>query len=198
MARIKIFDSTATLNSRGDAITQAEDWPTALDALRAAHSMPVRCFSGDGPVQEIGYEFIADIMPDGATLALRWYQEFFNDKPSLNAPPTVRDWPGVNPRVPWGRETLIVPGGAGVAVHHPVTRNMAMTYNRGDFECLYVPLSIHTLWVRLAVYVSLADCTAITATQDTHIQIFAHAGGHDEKLYLQEQGALPYAYNAFE
>jgi hypothetical protein len=67
-------------------------------------------------------------------------------------------------------------------------------------DSLYVPLSVHGAWVRVALWVDTANSTDVAGigAGQIRLQVYATVGGHDEIKYLEQNGQLPYAYNAFD
>jgi len=198
MARINVFDSTASVDSAGNAVNF--NCAAALTEATATRTYPVRIYSPDEDTTVVGWEFVSSFPAANAVLALRWWQEFYCDKASLASPPgSARDWLGLDPSVPWMRETFAVFGGGAFVDIAPPIRRTAMQRRVGsNFESLYVPLTVYGLWVKLALYVDIASCTAITSPNDCRVQVYAHVGAHDERQYLIENGSVPYAYNAFK
>jgi len=130
--------------------------------------------------------------------------------------PRNRLWNGIPLSAPWMRETALVDSGSNDAYGnrnldiYGVTRRMTLQSRNAveppvedkNADCLYVPLSIHTAWVRLALW-AVADDDTVTDGMDwtnrganPHLRIYAHIGGHDEKSHLEDEGGLPYAYDA--
>lgn len=218
MSKFLVFDSRSTqgVDTLDDKYNfygpnTSSTLATAITALTAVHTYPVRCYGADGEVDVVGWEFLLDSLPAGnEVLALCWWQEFYGDIPSHTTPPERRRWADVNRKAVWPRETLALSGGLGVVSMYPVTREMDLQIlrsgiqNEQEHAALYVPLSVHTLWARLGLYVSIADCTGLTAANlgntadNLRLRIFAHAGGHDEDLYMHNTGDKPYVYNAYK
>jgi hypothetical protein len=187
MARICIYNSGALLDSAGVLNDQA----LVATAGSPKRSKPVRLFTPAGEVRYIAYEFIYD----GNTVSnldVRFWLEYYGDKPSLiaNDPPNLRASSlGINQSCPWAREVNEVIGGAGAITHTPTTRALLMT--PGSYGTAYwMPLLVHTLWMRLAVYIN----GAIPA--GARLIVAAHVGGHLEEQYCEDHGDVPYVYSA--
>jgi len=185
MARICIYNSTKTLDTAGGAI----DHSLTAVAASARRTKPVRLFTPDGEIRYCAFEFIysGNI---AAALDLRFFLEYFNDAPSLGAPPNLRVGVGINPNVPWAREVNEVIGGAGVITHTEILRSLSIAADAaGAGSARWLPFVVHSMWLRLAVYVNAAVPAGAT------LGIYANVGGHLEETYLETYGDTPYAYN---
>jgi len=210
MARILVFDSLPDITDSA-ARPCNWTWGTALSEVTAMKTMRVRIFNAAEDISVVGWEFLmSGFATRSVVAALRWWQEFYCDKAEVayaqatgipgNAHSYPRDWPDVNPLFPWMRETLALSGGLGVVNMYPAVRQTNMQDRTGAppyADSLYFPLSVHALWVRLGIYVSIADSTGLPDPLQVRLKVFAHVGGHDERQYLEEHGDHPYAYNAF-
>jgi hypothetical protein len=77
-------------------------------------------------------------------------------------------------------------------------RPVAFGINPQSQVSLHAPLSVHAAWVRLAFWIDF-DPEVSTIFDPDKLELFltAHVGGHTEEQYLQQQGSIPYAYNAY-
>lgn len=204
MSRILIFDSQPRYSTQTDNETEnpTQALGEATDALNARRSAPVRCFTGDGEQRIVGIEWLLDLFGE-EVFAFRWWPEYFNDKASLAQPPTARDWKDVNAAHPWGRAMVANDAGGGSVALNPLTYNMNMSNRLNSSpsgDCLYVPLSVHALWLRVAVWCDLTASTSVGIDQLAAVRLRAYAivGGTSEQAYLEENGDRLYAYNAFK
>lgn len=186
MARICIYNSAKSVDTAGAAIGMG----LVASEAGARRSKPVRMFTPQGESRYLSYEFIYSANFVSA-LDLRWFQEFFNDRPSLNAPPNLRAAVGVNENLMWAREIDEVVGNAGAITHNAITRTLSLPADTGGIgTARYATVAIHTNWVRLALWVN----GAIPA--GAKLEVYAIVGGHLEEKYLEDNGDTPYAYNA--
>lgn len=204
MSRILLFDSQPRHATQTDGSTAnpTQSLGDALTALTARRSVPVRCFGASEETRIVGVEWLLDLFAE-EVFAFRWWPEYLSDKASLAQPPTQRDWKDVNVAHPWGRAMVANDGGNGNINLNPLTyqMNMSNRYNSApSADCLYVPLSVHALWMRVAVWCSLADSTAVGQDQLAAARLRAYAiiGGTSEIAYLEENGDRLYAYNAYK
>lgn len=229
MARILIYKNKSGKRSDGSDYYN----PIATTAFTPTRTVPVRAFGGPNDIRYINYEFVLDNNPLVNTIGespnwfaykynIKFYQEFFNDKISMNnPPPNLRNWDGMNENIHWAREVSSELSSGGSVVHYPVVRQVNMqgrkyegykSSNDGSVydECLSFPFAIHTLWTRLVFYVDIAETNSQTEdsmrTLDDELfnelqeyfnfRIFAHVGGHIETKFLEEHGNEIYIYNA--
>jgi hypothetical protein len=221
MARILLFDNMATVDSRDNRPLDS-NFRLMQQAAGAvvSRSYPVRCYGLDEDIRYIGWEMMVDA-PDtnGAEMTLTWWQEYFNDGPSVVRVPDQRTWPGVDLNAGWAREVAsgldAAIDAAGVrlqTVHVP--RETTFSFGRlGEFceytdesflgDTLYFPLAVHSMWTRLAFYVSATSNwpglggEAWVDEAAMRFRIWANIGGHTEIDYLRENPTVPYAYNAY-
>jgi len=203
MARILIFDSTATQN---DA-----DEPVEMGLARNVYatSMPVRMHGGpSGDQRHVSYEFIVS-SDEGFSTNIEWYQEFFNDHPWVNMPsalpasfrattiiparPTYRVFPGSSNSMPWAREQVAIAGAAGVIDHYDITRviTTAGVAKWPDADCRYYPMLVHALWVRIKIRVT--DAGSGDLPDYPRIRVFAHAGGLGNIASYTERSTRPFS-----
>lgn len=202
MARINIYDSWITENSALETRTTG----LSNNANAPRRSEPVRLFGGSGEVEALSYEFLWDFTALVQSVVLIWWQEFWGDKASLSSPPSARSWRGIDPTLGWAQEVDAIVGAAGRVDHYAVRRHVTVTPQSivtPFYNSLWFPLSIHAPWVRVAHYVDQVDPETTVGEElllagNLRLRIFAHLGAHDEMKYLEENGHLPYAYNAFK
>lgn len=204
MARILIFDSQPRYATQTDGVlaNPTQSMGDATSALAARRSAPVRCFGAKEEQRIVGVEWLLDLFAE-EVFAFRWWPEYFNDKASLINPPTTRDWMDINEAHPWARGVVANDAGGGSIALNPLTYNMSMSnrYNSSpSADCIYIPLSVHSLWMRVAVWCSLAASTNVGQDQLAAARLRAYAiiGGHSEIAYLEENGDRLYAYNAYK
>jgi len=207
MSRLLIFDSLNKHAGKSDdtLISGQFNVSVAETAALAVRSNPVRCFNVSEEQRIVGIEFILTDIPESSMIyALRWWPEFYSDTPSLALPPTERDWLDLDPRAPWGRPVTVSDGGTGNVDVNPIQYRMNMqdrlTITGYPSDCIYMPLSVHGLWSRIAVWIDYASSTGISGVVvlGTRLRIFAHLGGHSEDAYLEENGDKIYNYNAYK
>lgn len=188
MARILIFDSEATEDNNGGAVSMAlsqNSWVT---------SQSMRCHGGPGgDKRNVSYEFVLSGNPVGASIDLEWYQTFFNDHPWVNLPvalppefqqvfpagstppamPSTRVFPESGAEYPWAREQIAIAGAAGVIDHYNITRNVAgmAVPAAGQADCRYFPMMVHTLWTRLQIR------TTTDLASYPRLRVYAHGSG---------------------
>ena len=182
MARILIYDSSATAGSAGVAVVMG----LAQNTWR--RSQPVRAFCL-GDIRNVAYEFILNGGVDASSWAFEWYQEFFADKPWLaESPrfPSDRAFPGAATTDPWSREQVEIVGATGAIDHYDATRTITLA----SPSAKWLPMVIQTLWVRLAIRTT----TATAGVSLPKLQIVAHIGGHAEEQAL-ETLTTPYQNN---
>lgn len=220
MARILVFDSRAGNDSRGNPCltvqrggqvlqTFTDGFDVALSEDLAVATYPVRIHSPVADITIVDWEFYCAYFPTDATvMALRFYQEFFNDASNPTLPPGYgtlpagevylnRTWPGMDRAAPWARELVAVSGGGGVITMTAGERRLALQKRGNDYDVVRAPLSVYGLWVRLALWVDIASSTSLDSPSQAWLKIYANVGGHDERDYLAQHGNTPYAYNAF-
>lgn len=179
MARLIIFDSSAAVDSAGAAVDMAL-------AATAKRSKAVRIFgSPQGDSRNLSYEFVLSGTP--GSYDIYWYQEFFNDEPSLDAQPSARTFPGAGVDFPWSREQVQQLSGAGVIQHYNAERRILTMSPGTTADCRWFPMCVHSLWVRLAIWTP----TTLGVTPPK-LRVFAHVGGYDAQAVL-EAGTAPWA-----
>lgn len=176
MARVCVFDSSATLDSTGAVNAQ----PVQANAVR---SKPVRLFTGRGEIRYVGWEFIRE-GGAAADLVLAWFMEFFNDEETPSGQPTQRTGLGLNPNLEWAREVTEDVGAAGAITHNTITRALTLPYVATG-TARYAPTAVHALHVRLAI-----AATAIPAA--VVLKVFAIVGTYGESKKLEDTGDRPY------
>lgn len=196
----------------------------SLSADQPTRTMAIRALSKGQDIAYVGWEFLvsATNLPLNWQIALRWWMEFYNDRLVTTAGaggsqvvvPTQRNWIDVDPTNPWMRETCMVDsGGAGARGTRLLNmygterlvyfraRTNAVAGDPGAADSLYFPLAVHAAWARVGFYAdtTLTTGASLTALQasSVHLRVFAHIGGHSEIQYLEQNGNLPYAYNAY-
>jgi hypothetical protein len=152
--------------------------------------------------------------------------EFFNDRllqrgsgdvlSGQQNSPRARDWFDIPTDYPWMRETALVDAGTNNSYGardlniYAVLRGMTMQSRNAtpspvtgkNADSLYVPLSVHASWVRLALYADLSASNAAAQAPlnagTARLKVYANLGGHAEWQYLSSDvgAARPYAYNA--
>jgi hypothetical protein len=152
-------------------------------------SYPVRLFGGGpgGDQKNISYEFLA-YRGDGTagTSLFYWYQEFWNDSPSLGSPPSARTFPGAPPNCGWAIDNTENVGSSLITFTR-ATRESSLLYLTPE----YYPLLVYAYWVRLQI----AFIDAVNPPNpDIILRVWAHVGGHEESEYT-ESLTDPYAYN---
>jgi hypothetical protein len=179
MARLIVFDSGATVDSAGAAVDMAL-------ASSAKRSKAVRGFGApDGDSRHISWEFLLSGTP--GSYDIYWYQEFFNDEPSLDAQPTVRTFPGADPTYSWAREQVQQLVGSGVIEHYNGERHILAMSPGTTADVRWFPMLVHAYWTRLAIWTP----TALGVTPP-RLRVFAHVGGYDAQAVL-EAATTPYA-----
>lgn len=216
-SQIGIYDTAGQLpqvpDSAGTLKLMNEGWDLAVSEGLAIRTYPVRIHSAAGEITIVDWEFYVDVFPvDATVIALRFFQEFYNDDSGVPAPagkpPALvnpedpaawknRDWPGVNATAPWSRELVAVSGGGGVITMTPAERRLALQKRGNDRDSVRAPLSVYGRWVRLGMWVDIASSTSFDSPGLARLKIFAHVGGHSERKYLHENGNKIYAYTAF-
>lgn len=213
MAHFLIFDSSATVDSRGEALNMS-----LVPGAAVRTSMAVRLFgSPDGDTRHVGFEFNM-LGPAGVNIdvPIRWRMQFFNDRladPSAaasnaaqqtryqSAPSAWRDAPIIGyQNLAWASECVEIVGGAGAVTHFPATRLVTLNPSTGGDEsgCLngldsiYFPMTVHAMWVRLAVWQVTADVALPAANR---LLIFAVAGGYALPKAM-EQSTTPWVGGA--
>lgn len=208
MARIPIYVNSPirSADSAGNRLPWLDDpFRLSSDVTLPTYSLPFRVMGIQRDISVVGYEFYFRFDP-GITCAFRWWQEFYGDEPNINTPPARQrgastPFPVPAPS-PWMRESSLSDAGSGNLNHFQITRRMDVTVdsNQQFGASWYFPVNIHTLWARLAMWVSLADSTGIPSAQvvqdDILMAVWVHVGGHVESEYVKELGPIPYAYNA--
>lgn len=217
MAHFLIFDSSATVDNRGEALDQSLA-PLGSVGAAVRTSKAVRLFGPpDGDIRHVGFEFNmlgpVDVSLD---VQIRWRLQFFNDRigaPSAaasnapgqyryqSAPDAWRDAPIIGYRnLAWASECVEIVGGAGAIAHYPATRLVTLNPGTGGDESgcpngldsVYFPMNVHAMWVRLAVWQAATD-TALPTTD--RLLIFAVVGGYTLPK-LMEQSTTPWAGGA--
>ena len=193
MAHILVFDSDASELEDGSS---ADEMNLDGSPNEFRRSMAVRLFTKSGHIENISYEFLYRSLDDLATTpALRWYQEFYNDRAHVgeialdgegagNIPPGGRTFPESDPNDGWAREqTEEVTAGTGTTDHYNITRQLTLAAN----TCRYFPMVVHSLWVRLVIW-----------TPDNAFpgRLIVHAvtGGLGASAYLENELTAPYQY----
>lgn len=197
LARILIFDSS--LLGGGSGGENPYDQSPLGDVNDIKRTAPVRLFTHEGHIPDVSFEFL--MVNYGATLAIRWYQEFYTDHPKMGYDgasaketsglvydraqqrPNFRDFPGATNDITWAREQTAVVNNDGTIDHFDALRRMTMT----DNQARYFPMLVHSLWMRLAIYAVVAP--AVTP----QLRVWANVGGIAESAYLREQ-TIPYDY----
>lgn len=204
MARVLVFDSWANAASDGSPIN-ASLWAGTFhtNPTYAVRSQPLRIFHHDEDINLVSWEFLATNFQDvTAIVPVYFFQEFYGDEPSLDAPPNRRDWMDVPIDAPWGHETVANYDSTLTTVNMEVLDRRLLMRCRPPFlaDSIWMPLAVHALWVRLAIWLCASDPERFhfTAAGQFRLRVFAHVGGHSETAYLREHGTEPYAYNAFK
>lgn len=182
MSRICIFNSTKSSDTAGATINN-------VLGTAPKRSKPVRLFTPDGELRYVSYEFHY-FGNNALDLDLRFYQEFFADGPSLGAPPNLRTAKNVNQNTMWARE-VDESVAAGIVTHTNITREMTIQadpLNNGTVR--YLQMVVNAPWVRLAIWVNAA------VPAGAQLAVYAVCGGHAEDAYLEQNGDVPYSYNA--
>jgi len=183
MAKICIFNTAEVQDSAGGPFQSDVPIPPAA----AGRTKPARLLNA----AKCAFEFIFTGAA-GQVFLLYWWMEFWGDdvRSSLQAPPLERVIPTIPANVPWSREVL-EQFDAGYLVCNKIVRktqfNVPLVGGPGD--AIWVPVSVHAPWVRLAVY------TEAPGLNNGNLLINAHIGGHHEDKFLTATGNFPYAYN---
>jgi len=193
MARVCLYNSWKVLDTRGNAINHA----LVNTPATPRRSKPLRLFTAQGELRYVSLEFhyFANY---NSFLDLRFWLEYYGDVPSLNLPPNLRAAVGVPPNTMWAREVNEIVAAGGVITHETVTRTLVLPADTAGFGTVrWLPLLVHAPWMRLAVYVN----GPIPGTGDlldpiAQLAVYAHVGGHQEEKYLEDNGDVPYDYNA--
>jgi len=191
MARVCIYNSMKLLDTRGNAINHV----LVNTPANPKRSKPVRLFTAHGELRYVSLEFIYFGMYS-QHLDLRFYLEFFGDNPSLALPPNLRTAAGFLPQMMWAREVTEIVAGGGVVTHEAITRAMLIPFDAvtNIATVRWVPLLVHAPWMRLAIWVNGPIPSDLFST--ACLAVFAHVGGHLEEKYLEDNGDVPYDYNA--
>jgi hypothetical protein len=193
MARVCIYNSTKALDTRvpPNVINHA----LVNTPATPRRSKPVRLFSAHGEMRYVTLE-LAYFGMYSLNLDLRFYLEFFGDAPSLNLPPNLRTGVGFPPQTMWAREVNEIIAAGGVVTHEAITRTMVFPFDAvtNIATVRWLPLLVHAPWMRLAVWVNGPIPTDLFST--AQLAIWAHVGGHLEEKYLDDNGDVPYDYNA--
>lgn len=187
MAKICMFNTAVAVDSAGNDFQSV----IAVPPVPPSYTKPVRLFG----VDKCSFEFIFTGAA-GQILALYWWLEFWGDnvRVSLQAPPSLRDIPGVTPIVPWSHEvTQALDPDTGYFACEKATRETTLKVPEifgavGDAVWVTVE-DVHAPWVRLAL-------STPAVPPGSNLLINAHVGGHHEDKFLIDNGDKPYVYNA--
>jgi len=210
MARILIFDNTATVDDAGNDV---EMGPTVQNQWRT--SQAVRCHGGQsGDQRNISYELVVD-SDAGYNTTIEWYQEFFNDHPWVNlttevlrpyfnytattqpaAMPSTRVFPASTGEYPWAREQVAIAGAAGIINHFNIVRTVTNAGGeaRPSADCRYYPMLVHTLWTRIKLRATDAGAQIGDEYVYPRIRMYAHIGGLGELAEFTERQLLPFSW----
>jgi hypothetical protein len=208
MAKIPVFDSLATLDSRNTDITAVMQtaWSSAITEATAVKSQPVRGFCSVGDIDVISWEFYASTIASGNVFAIKWWMEFFPDSWNQHQAPRLLDDNGIaadartwigQTNAEWAREVLALSGGGTAVEHYRCIRTMTFENTTGvaaAHPVRWVPLSVHAPWIRLGLYFDSAGSTGYTSPNDVRLRVYANVGGHSEWDFLKKNGDKPYAY----
>lgn len=179
MAKICIFNTASPVDSAGNPFVSAV--PIPPDPI--GRTKPARLFN----VPKCAFEFI--FTGAAGPFLLYWWMEFWGDNPraSLQAPPSTRAIPGVNPGTAWSREVR-ENFDAGYLITNWFVRKTVL--DGGPGTAIWVQADVYAPWVRLALY------TEAPGLAGGNLLINAHVGGHHEDKFLTDNGDKPYVYNA--
>lgn len=177
--KVCIFNTASATDSAGNPFQSVVPIPPDLPF----RTKPVRLLNAD----KCALEFIFTGAP--GPFLLYWWTEFWGDdvRASLQAPPSLRNIPGINPNTPWSREVLQEVD-AGYLVCNYLIRKTVLDGALGS--ALWVPIDVFAPWMQLAVY------TEAPGLNGGDLLINAHVGGHIEDKFLVQNGDKPYVYNA--
>lgn len=236
MPRITIYSSIQPALTDGTSVSAIQRWVSnvnspplpvpvpklkdAVDEETSARTASLRLIGVGEDIRFVSYEFFMEFTAPTDVIALRWFQEFYNDDASAQVTPTT--FPPAHARqnngfaaneAVWMREVALVDGGVGNLDHYPITRRMTMrpaayvpiTSTHPHQQCLHVPLSVHSSWVRLAFWFDMTQ-SVIADPEAFNLYIMGHVGGHTEIEYLYgfnnavppvNNVGVPYAYDAY-
>lgn len=179
MAHLLIFDSSATVDADGTAVSGNDSAGISYDGGGALgsttrYTKPVRVYGApDGDIMKVGFEFS---VVSASAFNITWYMEFFNDAPvEYPLPRARRAQPilNISPSAGWCREvTEALPdASAGGINHYAVTRTAySLGGTTGTPISYHFPMIVHGLFVRLAI-------TAAAAPAGARLLVFANVGG---------------------
>lgn len=197
MARLLIFDSRASVDAKGAAVSMG------LVNGTYVRSQPVRLYgSPDGAIKDVGYEFLWEsnvLLSSALVYYCYWYQEFFNDTPS-RALPSSRSH-GVNPTVDWPREQMQLLSSTPIAAtshiaevqHYDIRRKFSLDVAAGGSRAVYFPVQNHALYARLAIAIASTSTdfdNPATVLSNYRLRAWAIVGGHDQQDALEDQSAV--------
>lgn len=190
MARILVFDHSATVGSAGTAVDMTI--AASLTAVTAKRSTPVRLTAARENIRDVGWEFL---LTGTAAANVYWHQEYYGDDKGWVANrdyPDSRVFPGANPNWPWMREQSAELAGSGVVNHYHVQRRIAMdptVSGANNADSRFFPMVVAAPWVRLAIWTPDASWDA-----NNRLRVWAHVAGYADEEYL-EALTTPFQYN---
>lgn len=197
MARLLIFDSHASVDAKGAAVSMGLVKDTYV------YSKPVRLYGApDGAIQDVGYEFLWEsnvLLSSAAVYYCYWYQEFMNDTPTRRLP-TQRSH-GVTPTYNWAREQMQLISPTPISAtshiaeiqHYDIRRKFSLDVAAGGNRSVYFPVSNHALYARLAITISSTSTefdNAANNASNFRLRAWAIVGGHDQQDALEDQAAV--------
>ena len=217
MSRVLIWDSAAATLQNGI--------PNEDQALEApgtgSRSTPVRCFTHEGHIENISYEFLYRAPAGGISPVINWWQEFYNDRPHVGEYAYTAPPDGLAP----GQQVAGTAAGANTGCMPPLaqTTDPSRTFPGAQpvdawareqteevvagsgvidhydvqRQLTLVPNTCRYFPMLIhTLWVRLAVSTTTGLGEDGRLIIAAIIGGQDDDVYFSDVQVLPYTYGS--